>query len=267
MLRGLADAARAFDSERISELAVRNAEFLWQSLVSGDRVRRVFKNGESRIPGFLEDHAAVALGFIAVYQLGFDERWLSRARQLGDSIDRWFVDAGSGLLFDTASDAEALITRPRDLTDNAMPSGNSLAVELMLQLAEYFGDDGRRRRAEALLASLAEPMARHPLAFGHLLGASDGAIHGAVEVALAGHPDDVAFMALARELARHYLPSLVLAGGSPSMPGIALLEGRIAVGAPPTAYVCRRYACEAPVTDPTALAAQLDRAAKADSHH
>jgi hypothetical protein len=259
MLRGLAEAARAFDDAEIRELAVRNGEFLFRELVTGDgdRVLRSYKDGQAKIPGFLEDYAAVALGALALYNLSFDRVWLDRAHRLADTIMTRFWDEGAQAFFDTADDGEALVTRPRDVTDNALPSGTSLAVELLLLLGDLFADGAYTQRAVYCLETIAEPMARFPTAFGHALGAADLAVRGAIEVAIAGDPAAERFHALARTAANRYLPSLVLAGGvGPAAAGIALLEGRDRPE--PLAYVCRSYACDAPTAEPAVLAAQLD---------
>ena len=129
------------------------------------------------------------------------------------------------------------------MTDNATPSGTSLAVELLLQLAELLQDAEYRRRAVFTLETLAEPMARYPTAFGHLLGCADMEINGAIEVALVGDTKSTAFKALEQAVAGQYVPSLVLAGGKPGKSSrIKLLEDRPLVDGKPTAYVCRATA-------------------------
>ncbi|MEO6525129.1 MAG: thioredoxin domain-containing protein, partial [Gemmatimonadaceae bacterium] len=257
MLRGVAEAARAFDDAELRAMAVRNGEFLFRELVRDGRVQRSFKNGEAKIMGFLEDHAAVGLGALALYELTFDRAWLDRARQLADEILARFWDQDAQALFDTASDADPLVTRPRDVTDNAVPSGTSLSIELLLKLGDLFPTGQYSERARYLLETVAEPMARYPTAFGHALGAADLAVRGAIEVAIAGAPSDARFTALTRVAAERYLPSLVLAGGTDeSAAGITLLDGRS--GAAPVAYVCRAYACDAPTSEVAVLGAQLD---------
>jgi uncharacterized protein len=257
MLRGLAEAARAFGDRELRRMAVRNGEFLFRELVRGDRVLRTYKDGMAKIPGFLEDYAAVALGAHALYQLTFDRKWLERAHRLADAIMSRFWDDDAQAFFDTASDAESLVTRPRDVTDNAVPSGSSLAVELLLLLGDLYANGDYTARGSYVLETLAEPMARYPTAFGHALGAADIAVRGAVEVAIAGDPGDAAFGSLAREVANRYVPSLVLAGGEgEAADGITLLEGR--GGVEPVAYVCRAYACDVPTEDPAVLGLQLD---------
>ena len=264
MLRGIATAARVFDRQDFRTLAIRNAEFLAREMAHGGRVMRSHKEGVTRINGFLEDHAAVALGFIAVYELTFDERWIVRAREIADAMIKWFWDDTVGAFFDTASDAEQLITRPRDVSDNATPSGTSLAVELLLHLAELGQSAEYRRRAVFTLEALAEAMIRYPTAFGHLLGSADMEINGAVEVALVGNVDESRFKALERAVAEQYVPSLVLAGGtSRSDTTVKLLSDRPLLDGEPTAYVCRGYTCDKPVSLADELSAQLVIAGRA----
>jgi uncharacterized protein YyaL (SSP411 family) len=265
MLRAVTECARAFGRDDYRTLAVRNGEFLLREMVRDGRVMRSHTAGVTRIPGYLEDHAAVALGFLDLYALTFDRRWLDAARSIADAIDAWFWDDRVGAYFDTASDHEPLLTRPRDSTDNAVPSGTSLAVDLLLRLAELLGDTARRERATRVLESFSEPLARYAPAFGHLLGAADMAVHGAVEVALSGDPSSADFRALADAVSADYVPSLVLAGGISSTGasrGIALLADKPPRDNRATAYVCRQYLCEEPVSDPADLPAQLARASR-----
>jgi uncharacterized protein YyaL (SSP411 family) len=233
-------------------------------MIRDGRVLRSWKEGQARIAGFLEDHAAVALAFLSLYELTFDSAWLTRARELGARIVEAFWDEASNVFYDTAHDHERLITRPRDVTDNATPAGNSLAVELLLRLAELFRDTDLRRRATWILETLAEPLAQHGLAFGHLLGAADLAIHGATEVAIVGDLGSSDFGMLSAEVARQYLPALVLAGDSPGgASDIALLEDRVARDGRATAYVCRQYVCSEPTSNAERLRSQLAEAARA----
>jgi uncharacterized protein YyaL (SSP411 family) len=263
MLRGVATAARVFDRPEFVKLAVKNAEFLAREMVRGGRVMRSHKEGVTRISGFLEDHAGVALGFLAVYELTFDEKWVKRAREIADAMIEWFWDDSVGAFFDTARDAEKLITRPRDVTDNATPSGTSLALELLLHLAELLHDTEYRRRAVFVLESLTEPMLRFPSAFGHLLGSADMEINGAVQVALVGSLNDPGLRALERAVAGKYVPALVLAIGAPRADQVVkLLDDKPAIDGTPSAYVCRGYVCDKPVTDAASLAEQLENAGK-----
>jgi uncharacterized protein YyaL (SSP411 family) len=256
MVRGIAEAARAFRRGDYRDAAIASGEFLFRELVRDGRVFRSYKSGRARLAGYLEDYAALGLAAIALYELTFDGIWLERARSLARATVEWFWSDEAGAFFDTASDHERLITRPRDVTDNATPSGASLAVELLLRMSELYDDRDARRRATYVVESLAPAIARYPTAFGHMLGNADLAIHGAIAVALVGAD---ASSALAEVVADDYLPSLVLAGTTaPSgETPIALLRDRAMRDDRATAYVCRNFSCDAPTTDPRMLADQL----------
>ena len=255
MIRGVAEAARAFDHAGHRELALRAGEFLFAHRVRDGRVIRSTRRDEP-IPGFLEDQAAAGLAALSLYELTFDAIWLERARTLAGEMMDAFWDDFTGGFFDTARDHERLIVRPRDVTDNAMPSGNSLAADLLARIGILTGDAAATRTASQAVDPLAEQMARHPLAFGHLLGVADMLVNGSVELALVGDATSPAFAALARAAGAVYAPALIIAGGS-TQSGVALLENRPLDGGRPTAYVCRGFACDTPTTHPAQLAEQL----------
>ncbi len=154
--------------------------------------------------------------------------------------------------------------RPRNLYDNAVPSGSSVAIEVLLRLAELTGDQAYEQRAVAALRPMADLMARHPTAFGRFLCALDFHLGPRTELALVAPRAIDEVSPLAREAFGRYLPNLVAAGAVAAQPqtaaGIPLLEGRGVVEGKATAYVCRSYACELPVTEVSALARQLDAA-------
>jgi len=264
MLRSVAEAARIFARDDWRELALRNGEMIFREMVRDGRVMRTRTAGQTRLAGYLEDHAAIALGALALYELTFDRVWLDRARMLAGTIIEWFWSEEAGAFFDTARDHEELVTRPRDVTDNAIPAGSSLAAELLVRLGELMQDAELTRRGRWIPETLAEPMAQHPQAFGHMLGVTDAIVNGAVELAIVGQPSDARFSALVAETRERYLPALALAGGEAgsASSGIALLDQREARGGAPTAYLCRNYACDEPVTEPRALGEQLDRVSR-----
>jgi len=260
MVRALAEAARAFGDSEYAALALDGATFLFDRLVQDGRVLRSYSGGRARIAGYLEDHAAAGLAALAMYELTFDDRWLARARDLGTSMTRWFWNDAEGVFFDTASDHETLITRPRDVYDNATPSGTSLAVELLSRLAELFDDSEALDRATKVANSLAPAVARYPLAFGHMLGCVDMLVNGAVDLVLVGDPGSSEFRAMAMTAAARYVPSLVVAGGHESGgPEIALLSGRTTIDGKTAAYLCRNRVCELPATTVDELQSQIDR--------
>lgn len=261
MVRGIAEAARAFGNDAHRELAVDVATFLFDTMVVDGRVLRSYKDGRARIAGYLEDYAALGLAALSIYELTFDEHWLDRARALSDATIMWFWDDATGAFYDTALDHETLITRPREVTDNAVPSGTALAVELLAKLGDLLHDADARRRSTYVVETLAPPISRYPSAFGHLLGVADMIVNGAIELAITGEVGNPDFVAMQREAGVHYVPSLVLAGGDSHR--IALLEGREAKDGRATAYVCRNYTCEEPAVTRERLGEQLESAVAA----
>jgi uncharacterized protein YyaL (SSP411 family) len=176
MLRGVLESAKTFSRDDFLQLGIRNAEFLAAQMVHNGRVLRTYKDGSAKIPGFLEDHAAVALGFLALFEQTLETKWFLLAQEITENVLQHFWDPVKLAFFDTADDAEQLITRPRDVTDNAIPSGTSLAVELLFRFATYTDNDEYRQRARFVLDSLASGIQRYPTAFGHLLGAAEYAV-------------------------------------------------------------------------------------------
>jgi uncharacterized protein YyaL (SSP411 family) len=198
---------------------------------------------------------------LALYQATGDMTPLRTARSLASAMVRDFHDAAARSFYDTARDHETLITRPRELTDNAVPAGAALACDVLLQLASLDGTAAFRQIVTEHLESVAALMAEHPLGFGHWLGVADRYVHGGIDIALVTGADGDA--AMLEALRRAYVPTLLLARGDPRADGApALLHDRTAVGGRTTAYLCRNFRCELPTTVPTALAQQLRTAVR-----
>jgi uncharacterized protein YyaL (SSP411 family) len=262
MLHAFADAVRSTESEEYRAAAVRSAEFLLGSLRVDGRLMRTYKAGRARIPAFLEDHALLADALIALYEATFDARWLREARTLADEVIARFWDEAEGVFYDTAADAEALVVRPRDLWDNATPSGTSAATMMLLRLGEMTGEERYRAVAERVLQGMAEVAARAAPGFGNLLSALDFYLATPTEIAFVGTPGEGDTDALLRVAARAYLPNAVTALRRPGEDDaigelIPLLRGRTMIDGRAAAYVCERLACQVPVTEPVALAQQL----------
>ncbi|HEX5816723.1 MAG TPA: thioredoxin domain-containing protein [Methylomirabilota bacterium] len=260
MTRALAEAGRALGRADYLAAAARNAGFVLSEMRRDGRLRRSWKAGEARLNGYLEDYAMVAAALVELYEATFERRWLDEARGLADEMLRLFWDDHLEGFYDTGSDHERLIVRPRNLYDNAVPSGSSVAIETLLRLAVLTGESLYEQRAVAALRPMADLMARHPTAFGRFLCALDFHLGPRVELALVAPASMADVAPLTREAFGRYLPNLVAAGtvDGRDAAGIPVLEGRRAVDGKPTAYVCRNYACELPVTDAAALARQLD---------
>src|ERR671916_2908567 len=162
MLRSFALASRVLDRDDYREVARRNATFLLDSLGSGGRLHRSYKDGRARFNGHLEDYAMVADGLVALYEATFETRWLVEADALMDAVSELFWDEEKRVFYDTPADHEELVTRPRDVYDNAAPSGTSVATEVLLKLALFLDRNDYRQRAEDVLQELAGGMEKIP---------------------------------------------------------------------------------------------------------
>ena len=259
--RAFAEAGRALARADYVAAAVRNAGFILREMRENGRLLRTWKAGRAKLKAYLEDYSLVAGALIDVYEATFDRRWLDEARALADDMLRLFWDDGVEGFYDTGSDHEKLIVRPRNLFDNAVPCGSSSAIETLLRLAELTGEAIYERRALAALRPMADLMGRYPTGFGRFLCALDFNIGPVAEVALVWRSAD-GVDPLVRQVFGRFMPNRVVAGArvgdTIATAGIPLLADRGAIEGRPTAYVCRNYTCQLPVTEPEALARQLD---------
>lgn len=257
MLRSFAEAARYLSRPDYLQVAINNANFLLEKLRKNGRLLRTYKDGQARLNGYLEDYAFLADGLLALYQASFDPRWFAEARALMDQAIVLFADEKNGGFFDTGSDHEELVSRPKDIMDNATPAGNSVAIDVLLRLAAFTGEQAYRQRADDYLRSMSDILVEHPLAFGHIISALDFALSSSQEIAIIGDPRVADTRALLEVVNTRYLPASVLACCSPddtkAMQTIALLADRPLKDGRATAYVCQNFACQAPVNTPTEL--------------
>lgn len=257
MLRSFAEAARYLDRPDYLQVASKNAHFLLDQLRQNGRLLRTYKDGRARLNGYLEDYAFLADGLLALYEASFDPRWFAEARALVDQAIALFADEQNGGFFDTGNDHETLISRPKDIMDNAIPAGNSVVVDVLLRLAAFTGEQAYRKRADDYLQPLAEIMVQHPQAFGYVLGALDFVLSPSKEFAIIGHPDGADTHQLLKTINSRYQPNSVLACSSPddsrAQRTIELLANRPLKDGKATAYVCQNFACQAPVSVPEEL--------------
>ncbi|HEX5914272.1 MAG TPA: thioredoxin domain-containing protein, partial [Rubrobacter sp.] len=262
MLRSFALAARVTGREDYREAALKNATFIVERLKEDGRIHRSYKGGRARFNGYLEDYAMVADGLVALYEATFETRWLIEADALLDTVSELFWDEGKRAFYDTPADHEELVTRPRDVYDNAAPSGTSVATEVLLKLGLFLDRGDYRQRAEDVLEELAGGMEKVPGGFGRLLCALDLSTSETREVAIIGDPEAKDTRVLLETVYSGYLPNKVVAGRGPDDDEagglIPLLAQRPAREGKATAYVCVHYACQTPTTDPEELSRQLD---------
>jgi uncharacterized protein YyaL (SSP411 family) len=261
-LRAFAVAAGAFGDPAYLVIARRCADFVLTHMRRPDgRLLRSWKDGRLGPLGFLEDYALMADGLLALYAADGDPRWLRETLSLADAMIALFWDEGLGGFYDTAADHDALITRPRDVSDNATPSGNSTAAELLLRLAALTGSVYYDELAERVLAGVAPLLDRFPTGFGRMLCAADLAATQITELAIVGDPQADDTRALLDVALRAYRPHIVLARRAPGdveSPSLTPLLQEREAGDRATAYVCEGFVCQLPVHTPAELRAQLE---------
>jgi uncharacterized protein len=260
MIAALADAGAALGRQEYLDAAAACARFIWECMRDSEgRLLRTWKGGEGRLNAYLEDHAYLLEALLRLYEATLEVRWFDAARETADAMISRFADERGGF-FTTSDDHEELIARRKDVGDHPIPSGNSSAAYGLLRLAALTGDAGYEERALATIRVFAPAAIQHPEAFGHLLQAIDFHLSPTREVALvapAGDGGPGSLSDLARVIRSAHRPHVVLAGGEEGTDRPELLRERTSVEGKPAAYVCEHFACKAPVTDPSDLAALI----------
>ncbi len=262
-ISALAEAGRALGEPAYVDAAVRAADFVLTHLRDDHRrLLRAWRNGRAGGPAYADDHALLAEALLTLYETTFELRFFLEARSTADELVRLFWDEARGGFFQTGSDAEALVVRPKELYDNAVPSGNSSAADVLQRLAHLTGEELYERAAESALRLVRDQMIGTPTGFGEALSALDLHLGPVREVAVVGDPEANDTRALAAEVTtKRFVPNHVLAvaaeGDRDSKEAVELLRDRDMLNGVATAYVCERFVCQLPVTRPEALAEQL----------
>jgi hypothetical protein len=230
-------------------LATRNAEFILNSLRPNGKLKHSWREGKTTDEVFLEDYAALILGLLELYQTDFNNKWFTSAKELAEDMIEQFNDPNGGF-FDTSKDGEALLLRPKDLQDNATPSGNALACEALLKLAAFTDDGKYRDLAEKALGLVAGMSMRYPTAFGMWLSAADFALGKTKQVAVVYEAGGEDTSALIRVVQSIYRPNVIIAASHlpPSNDAPTLLMERPLKDGKTTVYVCEGFVCKNPVT-------------------
>jgi len=255
-IAALAETGAYFDRPDLVDAALGAADLLVRvHLDEQARLTRTSKDGKAGAnAGVLEDYGDVAEGFLALASVTGEGVWLDFAGFLLDHVLARFVDEESGALFDTAADAERLIRRPQDPTDNAVPSGWSAAAGALLGYAAHTGSEPHRRAAERALGVVKALGPRVPRFIGWGLAVAEALLDGPREVAVVGPSlSDEATRTLHRTALLGTAPGAVVAAGAAESDEFPLLAGRPLQQGAPAAYVCRNFTCDAPTTDPDRL--------------
>lgn len=244
MMAAFADAAAVLGNEEYLNIANRNAEFIARELTVDGRLLRTWKDGRAKLNGYVEDYANVIDGLLVLFQASGDLRYVEEAKRLADVMILEFWDPESGGFFFTSNDHEELIVRNKDFYDNATPSGNSVAADVLLRLAKIYGDEKYERFGAAVLRLAASQLRRYPQGFGRALSSLEFYLSRNREIVVIGDRNSE----LSREVLEAYLPESIILIASTASSQLPLLEGRTSTQGRPTAYVCENFVCERPVT-------------------
>jgi uncharacterized protein YyaL (SSP411 family) len=262
MLAAFAESARALDGRtkalQYLEAAAHNANFILNNMRPAGQLRRAWRNGNTSNEVFLEDYASLIIGLLELYQTDFENRWFITACELADEMLARFSDPNGGF-FDTPSDGKPLLIRPKDVQDNATPSGNSLACEALLKLAAFTGKGEYRDRAEKSLSLIVDPAMRYPTAFARWLSAADYALDNGRQVAVLYDAKEDTAGDLVNVIRAEYRPGIVVAASAypPPKDAPALLANRPLKNGKATVYVCENFVCKQPVNSAEELKKQL----------
>ncbi|HKO61813.1 MAG TPA: thioredoxin domain-containing protein [Pyrinomonadaceae bacterium] len=261
MLASFAEASVILGRADYADVATRNAEFILKHLRRDGLLLRTYKDGQAKLNAYLEDYAFLIDGLLTLFETAGDIQWFQEAVGLTETMIEEFWDDQEGGFFFTGKSHEELIVRSKDFFDNATPSGNSVAADVLLRLTLLTDNQDFRRRATTILRLTAEMMRRYPSGFGRMLGALDFHLSQPREIAVIGPASSVEKEALVKQIWQQYLPNKVVAQASPDqtlgVAAVPLLRNRPQLAGKATVYVCENYTCQQPTTDPTELAKQL----------
>jgi len=268
MISAMAEGYRVLGDGRYLDAAARAADFLLGTLVRPDgRLLRTYRAGKAHLDAYLEDYAYLAEGLIDLYEAGGASRYLNESLRLVEILLADFIDEESGAFYSTARDHESLIIRHREGNDGATPAGNAAAASALARLSFHLDREDLRIAAERAITAYGKQVSRLSHAFAKSLEVVDLLLHGPVELALIGTPGEARYEALRGEVGRHYVPNRIIAHDDPALeapPPFPLLQGKSLVKGQAALYVCRNFACQAPITDPALVASALGSAGSDD---
>ncbi|MDB5142138.1 MAG: hypothetical protein JWQ66_851, partial [Mucilaginibacter sp.] len=240
MLKGLCEAYRAFDKREYLELALQNAQFLINNLVTmGHRLNRIYKeNSESRGEAFLDDYANIIDALIALYEVTFDEQWLHTANKLTDQAITHYYDKSKGVFFFTADDDEQLIARKSEIMDSVIPASNSVMANNLKKLGLLFDNEHYFDISAQLLRNVAPQIAQYGSSYSNWCMLLLNEVFGINEIAVTGE-DAEQFRA---GLEKNYIPNKIILGGKKG--SLPLLLDKFA--ATTRIFICKNKTCGLP---------------------
>jgi uncharacterized protein YyaL (SSP411 family) len=256
MLAAFAEAAAVLGSDDYLQIARKNADFTIEKLQESGRLLRTWKDGSAKLNGYIEDYANFADGLIELFQATGETKYISEAKRLAEVMIAEFWDEENGGFYFTSNDHEELIVRNKDFFDNATPSGNSVAADVLLKLSKFLGDEKYERYAATVLCQVSTQMRRYPNGFGRALAVAEYYLAENSEVVIVGQKGNE----LERFVLEEYLPNkitVLVHEGEAAHERLPLAEGKEMIDGQPTAYVCKNFVCTKPVTSMAELQVQL----------
>jgi len=265
MIAALSMGSRVLDEPEYAEAAEKAVEFIRQNLRRKDgRLLARYRDGEAAFPAYVDDYAFLVWGLIELYQATFKPAYLSLAMELNRDMLKYFWDEVNGGLFQYGSDAENLISRPRETYDGAIPSGNSVALLNLLKLARLTGDTDLEEKSQLQLKAFGGSINEAPTGHSHFLTGVWLDIVPSVEITLAGDPKSSEMKEMLRAINSGFRPELLLTVKAPGEEGevisdiVPFTRDSKSIDGQATAYVCTNYACQQPVTSPRQLREMIE---------
>jgi uncharacterized protein YyaL (SSP411 family) len=258
MLKGLCDAYRAFDEPAYLELALKNADFITGNLLSGDKLLRIFKepvvlpNGDHEpIATFLDDYANIVDAFIALYEVTFDEEWLTHAKGIADYAILHYYDKHLGMFYYTADDDQHLIARKSEIMDGVIPASNSVMARNLKKLGLFFDHEEYHEIAAQMLRNIVPHLTKYSTAYGNWTALLLDEVFGTYEVAITGDE----YQSLRKQLEQNYIPNKIILGGKKGT--LPLLQNKHDGNT--RIYICRDRTCSLPVDNVADALKQINK--------
>lgn len=250
MIAGMSKTYRVLGDERYLKAAVDAAHFIRKNLYRDEKLVRRYRDGESRHDGYLNDYSHMIFGLINLYESNFDSQWLNWARELSEKQDELFRDEDKGGYFFSEKEAENLIVRNKQLSDEEIPSGNSIAALNLLHLFALTYETDYLKKAEKIFEAVSTPFSRYPPGYASVLLALDYYLDRSKEIAVIGKPDADETRTIKKFLYENFLPNITYVFSTPDeKKDLPLLKDRKAIDGKTTVYVCENNICKKPTTD------------------
>jgi uncharacterized protein YyaL (SSP411 family) len=261
-ISALAQGAQVLGEPRYYQAAVKAAHFILQHQIKEGQLYRIWARGRISVPGFLEDYAFLANGLLDLFETDFDPFWLTEAGHLVDRMNALFLDPAAGMYFNVAKDQKTPLVRSLTASDQAIPSGNSMAAYVCWRLYRFTGKKQYQQRAQAILSRFQGQVLKNPLEYPFLLTTQTLFLTPALDITVVGDPKQDQVKEMLQEIYARYLPERRMVLKNPRE--AAALE-KVAPemrdyplqGGVPTAYICRNFMCLPPITKPQELATKL----------